>query len=401
MLGDSHNFGRRVTRRGNRVEKPRTVFWESLFLDAGSPLRVFLQARGRAEGLGDHPFAFLGHLAVEESPDRHEGTVSAIDLRALRPGVTGLRDELARVFGRSLALWSWFGVADLHWENLALGLDEGGHVVFCPLDLEVVLGDFELPTETKLLPDADPEIVDVCRHAAGVRRLLPFLGKPVAGPEIVRIVAEARRTLDFLDGHAADLGELLEGLPGIEDVPVRILLRGTGDYVAATRGEELWPPLLDAEIEQLERGDIPYFFQTLGAPSIRWWADAERRRASRLPVDGDVPRPVDLLVPAGGLRSPNRRILREEGLATIVGAFDHAVLDGRFVDTESSVELRVLPDAIVLSFPDGAELETSRDLGAWVADVVLPCRCGEVASVLVPRRTRCSSKASAVGPGGI
>ena len=41
-LGDSHNFGRRVTRRSGRIVKPRALLWEWLVLSADSPLRRFL-----------------------------------------------------------------------------------------------------------------------------------------------------------------------------------------------------------------------------------------------------------------------------------------------------------------------------------------------------------------------
>src|SRR5258706_11505261 len=41
-LGDSHNFGRRVTLRGGRVVKPRSFLWEWLVLSAENPLRRLL-----------------------------------------------------------------------------------------------------------------------------------------------------------------------------------------------------------------------------------------------------------------------------------------------------------------------------------------------------------------------
>ena len=91
--------------------------------------------------------------------------------------------------GRALALWGWVGVADLHGENLVLGREAGGRTVFGPLDVEMILADFARPTETKLLPDADPEYAAICRHAAGVRRVLPYLGKPIAAPELVEMVS--------------------------------------------------------------------------------------------------------------------------------------------------------------------------------------------------------------------
>ena len=42
-----------------------------------------------------------------------------------------------------------------------LGRGAHGAVVFAPLDIESILSDLSLPTETKLLPDPDPEYAAV------------------------------------------------------------------------------------------------------------------------------------------------------------------------------------------------------------------------------------------------
>ncbi|HQP36676.1 MAG TPA: hypothetical protein PLI95_15930, partial [Polyangiaceae bacterium] len=166
-LGDSHNFGRRVSIRNGRICKPRTVAWEQLMLSASSPLRKLLDSEAERDGLGKHAFAFLPDLRFTPSPDRIGGEVEQVRLRPLGTPSEARRRELAQVVGRSIALWSWFGVSDLHWENLALGADERSRVVFSPLDIEMILADLSMPTETKLIPDADPEYAEVCRHACG------------------------------------------------------------------------------------------------------------------------------------------------------------------------------------------------------------------------------------------
>src|SRR6185295_20229606 len=96
---------------------------------------------------------------------------------------------------------SWLGVSDLHWENLVLGQGRG-RVVFAPLDVEMILADLSAPTQTKLLPDADPEYAAICRHASGVRRVLPYLGKPVAAGDLLAMAGAYRAMLVFLDRHA-------------------------------------------------------------------------------------------------------------------------------------------------------------------------------------------------------
>jgi hypothetical protein len=385
-LGDSHNFGRRVTTRGDRVRKPRALLWEQLVLGVDSPLRRRLDELAAADGLGPDTFGFLPSLQFVLSRADHGGEVERIALEPLPEPTAEGRRALARVVGRALALFAWLGVTDLHWENLALGVDRAGRVVFGPLDVEMILSDLSLPTETNLLPDADPDYAEVYRHACGVRRVLPYLGKPVAAGDLVAMIAAYRAALELLDRRAAEVAAVLAALPGLRDTPIRVTLRGTGDYVRASTGE-VWPPLLDAEVAQLARGDIPYFFRLYGKKGIHYYTDPSLERAERLPLRGDVPRLEPLLDVARGLASPSRAKLREDGLFALIGAFDHPSLSGRHAGDGLEIALRAR--SIVIRLPGGDELESRRDLRAFVGSVYLPCRCGEVRSPLVPPVTVC------------
>ena len=387
-LGDSHNLGRRVLVGARRVQKPRTVFWERLLLDGESPLRRALTSVGERAGLGADAFAFLPSLRFW--PDRRRagvgGEVERVVLEPLGRLTARAQGELATLVGRSLALHSFLGVADLHWENLALGADARGRLVLAPLDLELVLGDLALPTETKLLPDADPEYAAICRHAAGVRRVLPYLGKPLAAEHLVRMLAAYRTLLDVLERHGALLGRVIAGTPGFRTAPIRVCLRGTDEYVRA-RSVPPWPPLLDAELEQLDRGDIPYFFRLYGERGIHYYANPALTRWSTLPLRGDVPRLAPLLPVTRGLRSPKRAKLRVDGAFTLLGAFDHAGLTGRHACDGYTVTFGAR--RLGLTLPSGEILGTGRNLQAFVGSVYLPCRCGEVRAVFVPPVTRC------------
>jgi hypothetical protein len=385
-LGDSHNFGRRVSLRADRVHKPRTLAWERLLLSASSPLRRLLDDAAERDGLGPDAFGFLPSLRFFPTRARLGGEVSRVDLAALPAQSPEGRLVLARIVGRSLALWSWLGVSDLHWENLVLGVDGRDRVVFGPLDVEMILADLSLPTETKLLPDADPEYAEICRHASGVRRVLPYLGKPTSPAHVLAMAAAYRGTLEFLDRHARAIAAVFTELPGLRETPIRVCLRGTDEYVRA-RTEPPWPPLLDAESVQLDRGDIPYFFRLYGQPGIHYYGDRMLRRIERIPLRGDVPQLEPLLSVARGLRSPSRRSLREEGLFTLLGAFDDASLTGSHRVDDLSVAFRAR--SLVIELPTGEELRGRRDVSAFVGSVYLPCRCGEVRSVFVPQVTVC------------
>lgn len=386
QLGDSHNFGRRVTLRDGRIVKPRAVLWEWLLLCAQSPLRRLLADQCLADGLTSDAFAFLPELQFFPGEDSAGGEVQQVQLQPLRTLGAAEKRELAAIAGRCLALCSWLGVADLHWENLVLGRDERDQIVFGPLDVEMILADLALPTETKLLPDADPEYAEVCRHACGVRRVLPYLGKPLAAAELLCMAGAYRATLGFLDRHAAAIAQVFTQLPALRTTPIRVCLRGTEEYVHAS-SRPPWPPLLDAEREQLARGDVPYFFRLYGQRGIHYYAERTLTQLARLPLQGDVPQLDPILQLSRGLRSPSRTRLREEGLFTVLGAFDHAGLKGTHGGDELSVTFAAR--SLVVTLPDGEELRSGRNLRAFVSSVYLPCRCGEVRTVFVPQVTRC------------
>lgn len=388
-MGDSHNFGRRVTLEGDRVIKPRTLFWEQLLLSKQSPLRRLLATAAERDGLGPEAFDFLPNLRFFPAKSGHGGKVEHVGLEPLPRKSRRLSQELAVIFGRSLALWSWLGAADLHWENLALGVDAQGRIIFGPLDIEMLLADLSLPTETKLIPDADPEYAELCRHAAGVRRVLPVLGKPITAGDLLLMAAAYRSTLALLDRNASELAKLLLGLPGLREAPIRVLLRATSDYVHAD-SSQIWPPLLKAEAEQLARGDVPYFFRLYGKKGIHYYASRDLSQVARLPLSGDTPQLDPLLDLARGCRSPSREKLRQDGFFALLGAFDDASLTGE----HQSADLRLRFGARVMraNFADGEELSTNRDVRAFVGSVYLPCRCGEVRTVLVPPVSRCSAR---------
>jgi hypothetical protein len=388
-LGDSHNFGRRVELRGGKVHKPRALLWEWLVLAPESPLRKLLAAQAKRDGLAEDAFGFLPSLKVSRNKARVGGEVEQVKLSPLGAPSETDRRALAVITGRSLALWSWLGVADLHWENLVLGRDARGRIIFGPLDVEMILADLSLPTETKLLPDADPEYAQVCRHACGVRRVLPYLGKPIAADDLLAMVAAYLETLVFLDRHASAIAEVFAKLPELRTTPIRICLRGTDEYVHAG-SQPLWPPLLAAEEEQLARGDIPYFFRLYGQKGIHYYGNEALTELKRLPLRGDVPQLDPILQVGKGLRAPSRKSLREEGLFMLLGAFDDASLTG--VHKSESLEVALRARSIAVKLLSGETLRSARNLRDHVGSVYLPCRCGETLSVFVPHVTACEAE---------
>lgn len=318
-MSETHNFGRRVVITGRRVRKPRTVFWEWLLLSKRSPLRRLLH------------LDFLPSLTF----DRRENIAERAALDPL-PEDADPR-EVARAVGGAIALFTWLGVGDLHWENIIIGASRDGGVIFAPLDVEMILSHLRSPEETRLLPAEDPDYGELYRHAAGVRRALPWLGKPVPEPVLATLARAYTTMLRALDREARAISDVFERAP-LAKTPMRVTLRSTAEYARPPR--DLWPPFMDEELEQMARGDVPYFFRLYGKPGIRFYASRDLRRVETLPSDGDVPQ-LEPLLP---LPLPKRADLRD-------------------------------PSLVLRSFRSGR--------------VYLPCRCGEVRAVFAPRATRC------------
>src|SRR5882757_8962394 len=111
-LGDSHNFGRRVSLRAGRVRKPRALLWEWLVLSADSPLRRFLDDAAEGDALGPDAFGFLPELEFLRSAAPDGGEVEQVRLKPLPKLAREGRLSLARIVGRAVALFSWLGVSD-------------------------------------------------------------------------------------------------------------------------------------------------------------------------------------------------------------------------------------------------------------------------------------------------
>jgi hypothetical protein len=85
-----------------------------------------------------------------------------------------------------------------------------------------------------------------------------------------------------------------------------------------------------------------------------------------------------------------RKKLKEDGLFTVLGAFDDRSNAGRHEGDDLAVTFKA--KTLVVKPRKGDELETRRDLSAFVGSVYLPCSCGEVRTPFVPSVTVCDAR---------
>ena len=283
-LGDSHNFGRRVARLPDgRIFKPRPIVWESLFLGINSPLRAKIDEVAVTDGIRS-PLTAVTALSFEASEGGLAGTVTPLELAHLPPDA--LDSEALGNIGAAIGYVLWFGLGDLHRENVLLGRDASGGLFFGPIDVECAFDDLHLPSQSSLLPHQGrlEESAGLACLKNGSRAEHPY--------DLAALCGRLSESLGFFERHDAEFYAELCALD-LAAMPVRLILRSTRDYHRlmkdpSYRAEDV--PLDQAELIQMERGDVPYFFRTFSSLEVLYYSNPE------------VPRPAEI-APARSARA--------------------------------------------------------------------------------------------------
>jgi hypothetical protein len=251
-LSDSHNFGKRVDLDlQGRIKKPRSVFWEQLFLSA-SPFRhnikSFFNNLDQADPLSCLPI--LRFYDVGPS----SGSVQQLTVKP----ILKFSQEDAEACGAAMALLVFFGIHDLTVENVFIGLDPEGKFNFAPIDIECIGADLRLLSQSVLIPHKN-----IPERKCGIKNLLPAIRKN-PGDLIAAICRGYLATLKVCSEKSVQLDRLMCNEVENFRPPIRIILRKTGSYVNYMAGtpkpKEFEFPALPSEIEQMGRGDVPYYF---------------------------------------------------------------------------------------------------------------------------------------------
>jgi lantibiotic modifying enzyme len=220
--------------------KPRSVFWELFFFGQKSPLRQIFAST-----------SIQMNLTLQSSNGNFDNNIIGIE-RSNRNIETA--DYYA--FGQLLAYSYYFGFQDLHKDNLLITTN-GLQVI----DLEQAFAKLLLPNQTLLLP-ANKNIT----WSAGLNVLTKSKIDQLA-------LTEAKALIDgfvdlselFLNNLQAIQSILSNEIINFEKQPIRLFYRATKDYVEKLKGTSSITNWFPEEIEQLERGDVPYFFINLGS----------------------------------------------------------------------------------------------------------------------------------------
>ena len=252
FLADKHNFGQQVEKvqRGSDTwyRKPRSVYWEWFFFGKTSPLKTAYDEVGSH---GTKPLSeYFFNLDIEI-----ESTWCGYAREYPSEKVT-ISNEHFYAYGALIAYCYIFGIRDLHKQNL---IKTKTH--FQVVDVEVVFTSLLLPHETLLLP------------FKGIGYEFAGIGALVNSQE--ELIEENKKQLihgywdlfDLVLRKKSEIGEILSKQDFSRN-PSRMIIRNTSEYKYFLES----PPgnALLSEIEQMRRGDIPYYFKFIGDKNLYW-----------------------------------------------------------------------------------------------------------------------------------
>lgn len=246
---DLHNFGQQVTQteRASEIyfQKPRPIFWEWFFFGKNSPLKdVF------AQNFGSVLFSLEVHL--ENNDCGFSKKVTEID--------TGIdQDAHAYNLGVLIAYCYLFGIRDLHKGNV---IRREAHLQV--IDAEVLFSKILLPNETLIMPF---KIVTADDCAA--KKVFDNIA--TISLDNLKLILSGYFDLmsDVLKNHDLLSSIFNNHREKMLKVPVRHIMRDTVQYRVWLENQ-IAPsiPFCNDELEQLKRGDIPYYFKFLGDPKL-------------------------------------------------------------------------------------------------------------------------------------
>lgn len=251
-LADRHNFGQQVEKvlRGSDhwYRKPRTVYWEWLFFGNTSPLRDLFNLEG---GHSNRPLAdYFFNLDIEIE-STWTGFAKEIQSELMDPTL-----EHFYAFGALIAYCYVFGIRDLHKQNIVMTKTH-----FQPVDAEVVFVAINLPHETLLLP-----FKQIGYEFAGIG-VLAGQKEKIVKEQLEQLVLGYWDLFTLISKQSAAIDTILSDL-NFREIPSRVIVRNTSEYASFLNSEP--KNALPSEIEQLLRGDIPFYFKFIGDKQLYW-----------------------------------------------------------------------------------------------------------------------------------
>lgn len=280
---DSHNFQRRGVVEEGILFRHRSLFCEYKIYSPESRFRRVLDEI-TSESLKSLPKFEVSSNFVLSLEKRECKFLSVSPLHRK------LSDLEVEQIGGVLALMNFLGVGDLHKNNILFGVYEK-RVIFAPVDLEVFYQKFRF-TQMGLV-SADKKHLRCC---SGISLFLEYLGRFPDPDFSVKLLFGYYKYLEAFLSNKSRLEEAFLGDAKAHECISRIVFRDTRVYLPHVGGKKV-EHFLNEENEQLERGDIPYFFSFVMKDSERqfWWKTPDKylplkqNKRFKCEVQGQIP----------------------------------------------------------------------------------------------------------------
>ncbi|MDD4973731.1 MAG: hypothetical protein PHY93_05240 [Bacteriovorax sp.] len=255
ILGDKHNGGKSVNLNiDGRIEKPRPCLAECFFLSEKSPLRVYFKENSI--------FNYFPNLEFYNENLSEVGVVNFLNLNTSSFS-NGDAVKMSEAVGNLLAISQWFGLSDLHHENIKYGHNEKGKFIFAPIDIECFFQNIKLPFQTGLISKDHTDIKFGIKNIMDSNVLLP-----------IHVVEAYLSTMKVLFLNRNQIFKIINDVFSPKDL-ARVLLKNTSVYGRWCNGAVEIDHLILEEVDQLKAGDIPYFFRYLNSKTINYWNNGE------------------------------------------------------------------------------------------------------------------------------
>lgn len=257
FLADKHNFGQQVEKvqRGPDTwyRKPRTVYWEWLFFGKTSPLKPLFNDTGEN---GNRPLADYFFNLDTEVESTWSGYVKEVATENQAP-----TPEHFYAFGALIAYCYIFGIRDLHKQNVIMTKTH-----LQAVDAEVVFTALTLPHETLLLP-----FKNIDYEFAGIGALVNSKEELIQ-EQVEQIILGYWNLFSVAIRKMNEIDEALARLD-FSNTPMRVIVRNTSEYRTLLDN----PPTntLPSEVEQINRGDVPFYFKFIADKGLYWLKERE------------------------------------------------------------------------------------------------------------------------------
>lgn len=284
ILGDTHNFGKYVHLQKDKVVKPRTTVWEYLFLSKTSVLRSLINDECQFAGIAS-PYSLAPDLQVDVISNQL-GHVDYFSVDSL-PESYNINFEDVESIGAMIAMSFWFGIGDLHHENIFVGKN-GNDLICFPIDIECIFDHLTHLKQNLLLPSEK-----ISPEKCGLAKILNHI---MQLPKAVRfaLIKSFVDNTNLYNGISQKIYTAISEIDHINHQPIRVIIRDTAFYKKLDITDSS-SNLYKSEVIQIARGDIPYYFRFPDSDDIYFWvSDNQFEKADFTFENFDLPHPINL-----------------------------------------------------------------------------------------------------------